>query len=313
MDVVTLPTPLHVQADICVIADDLLRMVDGKSKQGTIYCVFTENVVLQQPFQLFYYTKLKSVTQLNNDFIKNHGSPMWFDYSHPRMARKEGDYIKFNFFQGPNGRNDGIIYTWTDFHGGEHAQSPTHSELQVMRGPRREDMNLYMTITTESTRVMLLSEKSFGSYLLMKNKQKIKKNHVDCMIIQNCSVAMTMFKKCGHAVCETCWARLLIEKENSHVPEIKCPSCQSFDVGRDQIIRLKLRQGPCPIDMCTPDSNTTYGAVLVPCGCRIHCKQLADACTKYRNNPDDLVRKLKSCPYDACKKMVEEVIPLKQG
>ncbi|KAF1758042.1 hypothetical protein GCK72_014500 [Caenorhabditis remanei] len=243
MDVVTLLTELEetkpTEKDyVCAVADDIIRMVDGKTKRVAIYVVFLENLILTEPFKLLYYNNNDRVTQLPGLFAKQKGFNMW------------------------------------------------------------------------QTRIMVLSEKAFGSYNAMKFRSEvISKNIAYCNIGPgyDCDSAKLMKLKCGHCFCIEQWAKW---SNNKRTP---CAICNTPDDGE---IRLKLRHGPCPIDMCIQDQNPnqlTAGAVLIPCGCRIRCQKLEDVYNKYRSDIEPILKVLSICPYDACKKKVTDIKPIRMG
>uniref|UniRef100_A0A1I7TR26 RING-type domain-containing protein n=1 Tax=Caenorhabditis tropicalis TaxID=1561998 RepID=A0A1I7TR26_9PELO len=217
----------------------------------------------------------------------------------PRSERNPDDYIKLDFFRGNDGKDSGVIYTWTDA-SSLSDKNPVSGAPHILKCQQDKSLNLFLTFPLDSTSVFVLSDKSFGSYLAMKErKESIPENLIACGINQgHCSSAMSMFK-CGHIVCQWCWDQWKTTKQN------QCIYCNQ-ECRDEENIRIKLRRGPCPVDLCQPDRETA-GVVLIPCGCRIHCQALQDEFEKRKTNLKPLIQKIKYCPYDACKKSVESI------
>ncbi|EFO93217.1 hypothetical protein CRE_10296 [Caenorhabditis remanei] len=295
MDVVTLLTELEqtksAEKDyVCIVADDIIRMVDGKTKRVAIYVVFLENLILNESFKLLYFNNNDSVTQLPGSFAKQKGFNIW-QVSEWRSSTEK-------------------IYRWTDHHYSNRKDSPSPETPRHLKAPQSPNKGLYLILNIQDTKIMVLSEKGFGSYNAMKSRgEVISKNIAYCNIGHgyDCDPAKLMKLKCGHCFCIEDWAKW------SNNQRTACALCNTPDNGE---IRLKLRHGPCPIDMCIQDvyqnpDQKTAGAVLIPCGCRIRCQKLEDVYNKYRSDIEPILNVLSICPYDACKKKVTDIKPIR--
>ncbi|CAL2040834.1 unnamed protein product [Caenorhabditis brenneri] len=309
MDVVNLLTAIDdggnpTEDRACVIADDLDTLVSGTKNHVAIYFVFTEKLTLRQPFKLMLYNSQQDVTRLPASFALKQGLPMWnmTDRSSPQSERYPDDYIKLDFFKPSRGEDEGrIVYTFTDVNRSTE-KNPMPEGARVLKSPRKFNMKLYVTFPLADTDVHVLSEKSMASFIAMKGRRlEVPLNRIECRIsLVHCLSSMLSFP-CGRCVCQCCWDKnLAISKSTT---EDKCIYCRSNSCKKEAVIRLKLRQGPCPIDMCSQDGNV-LGVVLIPCGCHILCDRLRKKADDCNGNYDSLIKKIPFCPYDACKKIV---------
>ncbi|CAA22083.2 RING-type domain-containing protein [Caenorhabditis elegans] len=289
MDVMNLPES-DARSPVCAVADDILGALEAsRTNHFSIYIVFKANMVLKKPFKLLYHTELKSVTDLSAKMADSDGAPIWDFATGPRPVRSPGHYVKLDFFDTGNKE---VTCRWSD-----SSMKETLIHQGTLAPPPKDYMKLLLILPVEEASVQVMPEKSYGAFELMRKFGKdVPQASIGCPIGFTCSTPKAMLR-CSHVFCETCLATA------SKWDFDGCPVCRAPDT---DFIRLKLRHGPCPFDLCCSDEDSS-GVVLIPCGCRVPCKNLEMAYDTEKNNIQALVDLVRVCPYEVCKQNVASI------
>uniref|UniRef100_A0A8R1DJD0 RING-type domain-containing protein n=1 Tax=Caenorhabditis japonica TaxID=281687 RepID=A0A8R1DJD0_CAEJA len=292
----------------CIVTDNIIPMAKAKNygkkvEPFTIHVVFRkDDLQLTESFQLIFCDPSKDVTKLSASYVANNAFAMWNVPSEqnsesPVTHRYKDDAIKLDFFY--DKKAGSISYTWTDYYPSDGIHKPVRVRA-INRYKANCKMGLYLILPFAGSVAWVLSDKAYGSYL--RQKVPLTRTAIYCVICfgVELNVSYIMYK-CKHVLCAVCHNKL--KHNNPSVLEF-CVGCKVASRA-DEITRIKVRNGSCPIDQCKHRNADTNGVVIIPCGCFVLCSQLEKA---VQQNGNDLLPLIPYCPYDACRLRIHNFI-----